>query len=31
MKTILLIEDNAEILANTDEIQEMAGYAVLLM
>ncbi len=30
MKTILLIEDNAEILANTGEILEMAGYAVLL-
>ena len=30
MKTILLIEDNPEILANTGEILEMAGYAVLL-
>ena len=30
MKTILLIEDNAEIRANTGEILEMAGYSVLL-
>ena len=30
MKTILLIEDNPEILANTGEILEMAGYTVLL-
>ena len=30
MKTILLIEDNPEILANTGEILEMAGYSVLL-
>ena len=30
MKTILLIEDNPEILANTGELLEMAGYTVLL-
>ena len=30
MKTILLIEDNPDILANTGEILEMAGYTVLL-
>ena len=30
MKTILLIEDNPDILANTGEILEMAGFTVLL-
>ncbi|MCK7555458.1 response regulator [Chitinophaga sedimenti] len=29
MKTILLIEDNAEIRENTEEILELAGYKVL--